>query len=123
MKRQAPSLNASTFALALALSALSMAGASQAATGANGERLMNGKSIYGVPATASSSVKEVNVDQLDALNVQCGDTLTFRQGAQSFTWKFDVVSHRIVDLQKIAPAGFIKKPLLVYVDRNESERS
>ncbi|MBB4843803.1 hypothetical protein HNP55_002326 [Paucibacter oligotrophus] len=123
MKRPNPFLKTSTLTLALALSALGLAGASQAATGANGERLMNGKSVYGVPAAASSAVKEINVDQLSTLNVNCGDTLSFRRGEQSFTWKFDVVGHRIVDLQKIAPAGFIDKPLLVYVDRNESERN
>lgn len=123
MKPQNTSRPTPAFALALALSALSLAGASQAATGANGEHLMNGRSVYGSAAPASSSVKEVNVNQLDSLNVNCGDTLTFRQGEKSFTWKFDVISHRIVDLQKIAPAGFVDKPLLVYVDRNDSERN
>ena len=59
----------------------------------------------------------------DSANIKCGDTITFRSGDKTFTWKFDVAGHRAVDLQKIAPAGFTKQPLMVYVSRNDAERT
>ena len=41
-----------------------------------------------------------------ALNVRCGDTVTFVNGAKKFSWKFDTASHGAVPLAKIAPADF-----------------
>ena len=95
---------------------------STAAFATGKQNLMNGNSVFGVPAAASNSSKVLDVATTQSTNVICGDVVTFRNGAKTFTWKFDVVSHRMVDLQKIAPAGFTSKPLLVYVERNEYER-
>jgi len=49
--------------------------------------------------------------------------VTFRNGEKTFSWKFDVISHRTVNLQTIAPAGFSDKALMIYVEKNELERS
>ena len=96
---------------------------STAAFATGKHNLLTGNSVFGVPAAASSSSKVLDVATTQSANVICGDIVTFRNGAKTFTWKFDVVSHRMVDLQKIAPAGFTSKPLLVYVTPNAYERS
>ncbi len=50
-------------------------------------------------------------------------TLTFRSGGECFSWKFDVVGHRVVDLQAIAPVGFSGEPLKAHVAHNDAERN
>jgi len=85
--------------------------------------LLNGKSVHGAVASASQAAKVVDVRSANTLNIDCGETVTFRSGDRSFSWKFDVVGHRVVDLQAIAPAGFSSKPLKIYVARNDSERN
>lgn len=104
-------------ALGLALSATVASAAMDNST------LNNGKSIYGAATTNSEAAKVVDVSKVSTLNIDCGETVTFRNGDKSFSWKFDVVGHRVVDLQAIAPAGFSGKPLKVYVARNETERN
>jgi hypothetical protein len=47
----------------------------------------------------------------------------FRDGAKTFTWKFDSAQHRAVNLAVIAPEGFANKNFTVHVSRNESEGS
>ena len=96
---------------------------STAAFAAGSHTLMNGKSVFGIPTSADSSAKVLDVNTTKSMEVICGDVVTVRNGDKTFTWKFDVIGHRTVDLQKIAPAGFTSKPLMVYVERNESERS
>ncbi|MBN6746388.1 CzcE family metal-binding protein [Acidithiobacillus sp. MC2.1] len=88
------------------------------------ERLPNGKSVYGSEVVQpGSSAKVVNVDDRNSLNVDCGDIITFRRGEKVFTWKFDSVNHRPVDLRAISPSGFVDKPFVIYVSRNEAERN
>lgn len=112
------SLTQFSLALGLALSAGLASAAMDETT------LANGKSIHGgsAPASQASKVVDLNASGQD-LNVECGETITFRNGDKSFSWKFDGVGHRVVDLQAIAPAGFSSKPLKVYVARNEGERN
>jgi hypothetical protein len=104
-------------ALGLALSATMASAAMDTST------LANGKSVYGVVASTSQTAKVVDVGTASTLNIDCGETVTFRNGDKSFSWKFDVVGHRVVDLQTIAPAGFSSKPLKVYVARSDGERN
>ena len=85
--------------------------------------LANGKSIYGATTAASQTAKVVDVSKVSTLNIDCGETVTFRHGDKSFSWKFDVIGHRVVDLQTIAPVGFVSQPLKIYVARNEGERN
>ncbi|MFG6458613.1 CzcE family metal-binding protein [Pelomonas nitida] len=74
-------------------------------------------------AEATSATKAVDVTKIKSLNVDCGDVVTFRNGAKSFTWKFEVPNHGRVDLKAIAPADFNAPTMIVYVSRAESERS
>ena len=97
-------------ALGLALSA------TVASAAMNTSTLANGKSVYGAAASASQTARVVDVSAASTLNIDCGETVTF-------SWKFDVVGHRVVDLQAIAPAGFSSKPLKVYVARSDGERN
>ena len=97
--------------------------ATVASAAMNTSTLANGKSVYGAAASASQTARVVDVSAASTLNIDCGETVTFRSGDKSFSWKFDVVGHRVVDLQAIAPAGFSSKPLKVYVARSDGERN
>lgn len=105
----------------LILGLLVAAGAAQAAAGQ--DRLYNGKSVYGQAVAAPEKGRVVDVSAVKAVNVNCGETVTFQKGGKSFTWKFDTVDHRVVDLRAIAPAGFADGSFKVYVSRNEAERT
>lgn len=96
-----------------------------AATGsafAAGDTYINGKSLYGQPMREAVNAKVVDISQAKKLNVRCGDTVTFVNGDKKFSWKFDVASHRAVDVAKIAPADFGAKAATVFVAPNEFER-
>lgn len=90
---------------------------------ANSETLYNGQSIYGRAVTQPQNARVVDVSAQKSLNVDCGETVTFKKGTQTFSWKFETVGHRPVDLRAIAPAGFVDSPVTVYVSRSEAERT
>lgn len=89
---------------------------------AAGDTLSNGKSRFGQPAAEMQGARVVDATTAQALNVRCGDTVTFVNGARKFSWKFDTTSHGAVPLAKIAPADFGAVASTVYVSRNDSER-
>ncbi|MDH0863845.1 CzcE family metal-binding protein [Mitsuaria sp. GD03876] len=99
------------------------AGIAGPAAAQSSERLMNGNSVYGVPFAGAKADVVVDLNARQSLDIVCGQTVQFRQGDKSFTWKFDVVGHRSVDLAKIAPAGFVTKPFTVHVEKNDGERA
>lgn len=107
-------------ASALIASLLFAAGAAQAAP-ASKDIMMNGKSVHGEVVAATPYARVVNVDAGKAINVNCGDVVTFQSAGKSFTWKFNSAGHRALDVRDIAPQGFSDKKLMVYVSRNESE--
>lgn len=108
-------------AAAFIASLLIAAGAAQAGTAAN-DRMFNGKSIHGEVVAATQGARVVNADAGKAINVNCGDVVTFKSAGKDFTWKFNSAGHRAFDLRDIAPAGFSSKPLMVYVSKSEAER-
>jgi hypothetical protein len=83
---------------------------------------VNGQSIYGQPAAQGVPVRVVNLASADRLSVAYGESVTFRNGAQQFSWTFDGLDQRAVDVSQPAPAGFAGKPLVGYVGRNPSNR-
>lgn len=105
---------------AAALVALSVLSFSSFA--ASGDRFMNGQSIYGQPAAQGSPVRLVDLGSTDRLNVAYGESVAFRSGEKQFSWTFDGLDRRSVDVSQIAPAGFASKPFVVYVGRNPSNR-
>jgi hypothetical protein len=90
---------------------------------AQAETFANGRSWYGVPNNPEVASRVVDVNSTDAINIECGETVTFRNGDKSFTWRFDVANHRAVDIRKVAPASFASKKLMVYVSPNDFERN
>ncbi|MFN3302131.1 MAG: CzcE family metal-binding protein [Roseateles sp.] len=107
---------------AIVASLLLAVGAAHAAP-LSGEAMINGKSVHGEAVAAAQGARVVNVDAGKAVNVNCGDVVTFQSSGKSFTWKFSSVAHRAVDLRAIAPAGFTDKALKVYISRSEAERT
>lgn len=89
---------------------------------AGGDRFLNGQSIYGQPAAQGAPVRVVDLGSTDRLNVAYGESVAFRNGAKQFSWTFDGLDRRSVDVSQIAPADFAGKPLVVYVGRNPSNR-
>lgn len=87
------------------------------------EQLYNGQSVYGRVVAQPQNARVVDVSAQKSLNVECGETVTFKKGTQTFSWKFESVGHRAVDLRAIAPAGFADASLMVYVSRSEAERT
>ncbi|CAM4157457.1 CzcE family metal-binding protein [Roseateles saccharophilus] len=113
-------MNRTSSASALIAGLLLVVGAAQATTGGN-QVMINGKSVHGETVAATPNARVVNVDAGKAINVNCGDVVTFQSAAKSFTWKFNSATHRALDVRDIAPAGFSDKKLTVYVSRNEGE--
>lgn len=103
-----------TVALA-ALSVLPLAGFA-----ASSNTFMNGQSIHGQPAAQGAPVRVVDLTSTERLNVAYGESVTFRSGAQQFSWTFDGLDRRAVDVNQIAPAGFAGRALVVHVGRNPS---
>lgn len=89
---------------------------------ASGNMFMNGQSIYGQPAAQGTPVRVVDLGSTDRLNVAYGESVAFRSGEKQFSWTFDGLDRRSVDVSQIAPAGFAGKSLVVYVGRNPSNR-
>lgn len=86
------------------------------------QTMLNGQSVYGRASAPDSSTRVVDLAAAKPINVTCGDTVTFVNGAQRFTWKFDVASHRAVPIASVAPAGFGTVEQVVYVSRHAGER-
>lgn len=83
----------------------------------------NGQSFYGQPAQQAAKARVVDVSTARHLNVAYGDTVTFRSEGKEFSWTFNGLDRRPVDLAKIAPAGFTGKSLNVYVAQNPLTRN
>jgi len=55
-------------------------------------------------------------------NVRHGESIRFLSGQQALVWKFDG-SARSFDLRRVAPAGFLDRPITVYVASERNGRS
>jgi len=75
----------------------------------------NGESFYGAPTAATAYARQVTLGSRTTMNVGYGSVITFTNEGRSFTWQFNGLDHRPVDITKIAPAGFPTKPLIIYV--------
>jgi hypothetical protein len=89
---------------------------------ASGPVFMNGQSIYGQPTTQGTPVRVVDLAATDRLNVSYGESVVFRSGTQQFSWTFNGLDRRFIDVSQIAPAGFTSKPFAVHVGRSPSNR-
>ncbi len=83
----------------------------------------NGQSFYGEPALQMPATRTVELGTASHLNVAYGETVKFQNLGQQFTWTFNGLDRRAVDVSRIAPAGFPVKPLVVHVSRSPTNRS
>ena len=104
----------------IALCGLSAAPLASLAAGA--DTFANGQSYYGQPASPQAATRAVDLGSASRINVTYGESVTFRSGGQLFTWTFNGLDRRAVDVTKIAPAGFPTKPPVVHVGLNPSNR-
>ncbi len=102
-----------TLPLRLGVAAFAFAAAG-AAPAAGGDRFLNGDSIYGEPVTGPVA-RTLDVRGLSYLNVPYGEAIRFVSGGREFAWRFNGLDHRRVDLQQLAPVGFIAQPLPIYI--------
>ena len=102
--------------------ALGVAAAPLASLAAGADTFANGQSYYGQPTSPQAATRAVDLGSASAINVAYGESVTFRSGAQLFTWTFNGFDRRAVDVTNIAPAGFPTKPLVVYVGLNPANR-
>lgn len=84
----------------------------------------NGQNYYGQPAPATAAARVVELGSTRQLNVTYGETVSFRgPGGQVFTWTFNGLDLRAIDLARIAPPALATPPLRVFIGRNTSMRS
>jgi len=78
----------------------------------------------GTAAEASQATRTVTITpQTRWVNVEWREAVLFDVGGTRFAWRFDGPGARAVDLQQIAPAGLITRPIMVYVStQNEYSR-
>lgn len=101
--------------IALTLGSLTTFAAS-ARDAASTDRNLHG---YAVSAPALKG-RVIDVSAGRPINVTCGELVTFVNGSQSFTWKFEG-RHTAVELAKLAPAGFQTSGKTIYIARDLSE--
>lgn len=99
-----------------------LAAAPLASVAAGSEAFASGQSHFGQPTAPQATTRAVDLGSTSTINVAYGESVTFRNGGQQFTWTFNGLDRRAVDVAKIAPAGFPTKPLLVSVGRNPANR-
>lgn len=108
------------FFTAIALCGVAAVPLASFATG--GDTFANGQSYYGQPTSPQAAAREVDLGSTTGINVAYGESVTFRNGGKVFSWTFNGLDRRAVDVEKIAPAGFPTKPLKVYVGLNPANR-
>lgn len=90
---------------------LGLASLSLTAYAANGpDVFMNGKSYYGEPTSQVSAARVVDIASSGAINVPYGETVTFRSEGKQFSWTFNGLGGRAVNVTKIARPGSPPRP-------------
>ena len=105
-------ITARSIATALLVGATVMSGVASAN---NPDMFENGQSFYGQSATPTHNARVVDVASAKYVNAEYGETLTFVRADKTFTWTFNGLDNRAVDLRKIAPTGFAIESFTVYV--------
>ena len=102
----------------LCLACLSLASYAAPGTGT----FMNGQSYYGQPTSQAAAARVVDIASARPINVAHGETVTFRSEGKEFSWTFNGLGGRAVDVTKIAPAGFSANRVSVYVGQDPLTR-
>ncbi|WP_298856807.1 CzcE family metal-binding protein [uncultured Aquimonas sp.] len=104
------------------LLAIASLGITMAAAAAGPDTFRNGQSYYGQVAATAAMGKTVDLGSTKYLNVEYGETITFRNAGRQFSWTFNGLDRRSVDVSKIAPPGFTSKPFVVYIAEDPNNR-
>lgn len=112
-----------TFKKLAVLTALGLSVVSGAAFAASPERFMSGQSMNGQPADGVTNSRTVDVATAKSVKVAYGESLGFVNAGKSFSWQFNGLDNRRVDLGHIAPSDFSAKNLNIYVGKNPSNRN
>lgn len=118
-------LNKIAVAVAVAAALLAPATATFASDGgaaAESPHFANGQSIYGQVADANAATKTITLPTKRHLNVSYDETVRFVSGDRVFTWRFNGLGNRDVDLQVIAPKGFDAKGAMIHIDKDPTWR-
>ena len=99
-----------------------LAAAPLASLAAGADTFANGQSYYGQPASPQAATRAVDLGSASRINVADGESVTFRNGGQLFTWTCNGLYRRAVEVTKTATAGFPTEPLVVHVGLNPANR-
>lgn len=78
----------------------------------------DGQSFFGQAASMSNSARSVDVSGRRYVNVDFGETISFRSNGKVFTWTFNGFDRRAVRLNQIAPDGFATSDMMIYIGPN-----
>lgn len=92
-----------------------------AAHALSADRFPDGRSFWGQAADASAATIVVDADSQRHVGVPYGATVRFDSAGKSFTWRFDGLAGRAVDLGAFAP-GFSPRPLEIHIGRDTQSR-
>ena len=81
----------------------------------------NGGSYFGSQVPTSQYARVIDLAKGGPVNIVCGETVTFMNNGQQFTWKFDSIRHSKVALNQFAPSGFDTGNKVVYINRGDHE--
>lgn len=71
---------------------------------------------YGTPVHGAAADRTIVIDpSAKWVNVNRNETVRFVVGGTSFTWRFDTLNQSAIELDKIAPAGMLDRPVKAYV--------
>lgn len=103
--------------------AMAVVASAAVAHAAGPDTFANGRSYYGSLGGDSAAARVVEVGAVKYVRVEYGESVTFRSEGKQFTWTFDGLDRRAVDLSKIAPAGFPVKAFMIYIPNDPSNRN
>jgi hypothetical protein len=105
-----------------AIALCGVAAAPFASLAAGADTFANGQSYYGQLTSPQAVTRVVDLGSASRINVADGESVTFRNGGQLFTWTCNGLYRRAVEVTKTATAGFPTEPLVVHVGLNPANR-
>lgn len=78
-----------------------------------------GDSYFGNPMPVAQSYRVIDLAQGKWATVDCGETVTFVNKGQKFSFRFDSIRHSRVPIASFAPAGFDAGGKVVYIHMGE----
>lgn len=88
---------------------------------ASAQTFPNGDSYYGNLMPVAPSYRVIDLEQGKWATVICGETVTFVNKGQKFSFKFDSVRHSRVSIASFAPAGFDTGGKVVYIHLGQDD--